>query len=114
MTIPTAEPNVFVTDSQTRHLANALPSKTQPMLFLSVITGGNMTEIKCKLMQFAMLALLGMSITFSVGQLAQAQSSVEACGGLQCTAQEDCGGDAKKCFCNRPAGGCFAGDLILD
>lgn len=62
-------------------------------------------------MQIGMLGLLGMSFTFTVVQLAMAQTQPPACVSLACTAQEDCG---SKCFCNRPSGGCFADDLILD
>lgn len=70
-----------------------------------------MKRINDGLMNFVMLALLGVNMAFSVGHLVMAQSSFDdSCGSLQCEAQEDCGGDAKVCFCNRPSGGCFKPD----
>jgi hypothetical protein len=70
-----------------------------------------MKKVKDRLVQIAMLGLLGVSITFTVGQIAMAQT-IPACAGLACASGEDCG---TKCFCNRPSRECISdGDIILE
>lgn len=111
MTIPIAGANVFATVNQIQGLVSVLPSKTQPMLLASVkFEEETMRKTKDRMIQFLMLGLLGVSLTFTFGQLTTKAQSQPACAGLQCTAQEDCG---SKCFCNRPSGGCFSDADLL-
>jgi hypothetical protein len=71
-----------------------------------------MKKVSSRLMELAMLLVLGAACVGAVGQLtARAQiapiegdGSSPACAGLSCYDGSDCG---SKCFCNRPSSTCF-------
>ncbi len=64
-----------------------------------------MNTLRSRGLELLMVVLLMVTTAVTFGQLtAKAQRDPGACGGLDCTAQEDCG---SKCFCNRPTGKCY-------
>jgi hypothetical protein len=65
-----------------------------------------MKTIKERVMQIAMIGLLGVSCLLTVGALMTTTASARAaaCDGLGCTDASDCG---TKCFCNRPSQTCY-------
>jgi hypothetical protein len=70
-----------------------------------------MTKLRRHTLELCLLALLVMSSAISLGQLS-VSAEPWPCEELQCWAQEDCGPDAKKCFCNRPSGWCAKPEII--
>jgi len=65
-----------------------------------------MKKLRKIMLELFVLALLVVSSGISLGQL-NASAEAFACESLECYAQEDCGPDAKVCFCNRPSGWCY-------
>lgn len=65
-----------------------------------------MIKLRKIVLELVVLALLVTSSVISLGQL-RAKAEIFACETLECYAQEDCGPDAKVCFCNRPSGQCY-------
>lgn len=55
--------------------------------------------MKKRILQIAMLGILGISSVFSIGQLSVSAQALPQCHGLACNDPGDCG---TSCFCNNP------------
>ena len=72
-----------------------------------------MTKLRRNVLELFVLALLVMTSAISLGQL-NTSAAAWPCEELQCWAQEDCGPDPYKCFCNRPSGWCAKPEEIIE